>query len=375
MDVFEILDGGFFTTVQDLGRYGYQRYGVPVSGAMDLFAIRAANLLVGNPPSSAALEITMVGPRIRMLADAVLAVTGADLQPQIDGRPLPCWRPFVAPEGSILGFGNARDGLRAYLAIAGGIDVPIVLGSRSTFTKGGLGGFEGRTIQSGDRLHSAAGALSRVEGRTFPTESIPTYAHDHALRVLPGPQHEAFTPEGFATFLSASYVVTSKSDRVGCRLEGPPVAHGGAADIVSDGIPFGAVQVAGDGLPMVLLADRGTTGGYTKIATVISADLPRLAQALPGDRVSFREVSLADAHHALRQQESALDAVARSAPIVFRQTRTRVTVGGSACAVAVGLIEQGRERSVERVQGTIDITDQGGASTMKYEIVEARERS
>ena len=354
MDVFEIVDGGLFTTVQDLGRYGYQRYGVPVSGGMDLFALRAANLLVGNSPSAAALEITMVGPRIRMLADTVLAITGADVRPQIDGHPMPCWRPFVAPEGAMLDFEHARDGLRAYLAVAGGIDVPVVLGSRSTFARGGLGGFVGRAIQAGDRISAAVGPLAHVEGRTCPVECIPTYGHEHRIRVLPGPQYEAFSPAGFATFLSASYVVTSKSDRVGCRLEGPAIAHHGSADIVSDGIPFGAVQVAGDGLPMVLLADRGTTGGYTKIAAVISADLPRLAQALPGDHVSFQEVSLADAHHALREQEATLDTVARSAPIVFRTAQVRVMVRGSACDVSVGLVEQGGAPTTES-----DVVDAG----------------
>jgi antagonist of KipI len=374
MDTFEIIDGGLFTTVQDLGRYGYQRYGVPVSGAMDLFALRAANLLVGNPPSSATLEVTLIGPRVRMLAETVLAVTGADLQPQLDGRPAPSWHPFVAPEGAVLSFGDARDGLRAYLAVAGGIDVPVVLGSRSTFTRGSLGGFEGRTLRTGDRIRAGLGAASRVDGRKCPVESIPRYGHEHRLRVLPGPQHEAFSAQGFATFLSSSFAVSSKSDRVGCRLEGPRVEHRGSADIVSDGIPFGAVQVAGDGLPMILLADRGTTGGYTKVATVISADLPRLAQALPGDRVFFREVSLADAHHALRHQEATLDAVARSAPVAFRQAHLRVTVGGRARAVDVGLVEQGRPRPAERVRGTTHVTHQGRAWTMEYDIVDAGER-
>jgi antagonist of KipI len=368
MDIFEIIEGGFFTTVQDLGRYGYQRYGVPVSGAMDLFALRAANLLMGNSSSAAALEITLTGPRIRLLAETVVAVTGADLQPQLDGRRAPSWHPFVAPQGAILSFDGARDGLRAYLAVAGGIDVPVVLGSRSTFARGNLGGFDGRSVQAGDRVRAGQGARSRVEGRTFPVGLIPSYGHDHPLRVLPGPQHDAFSREGFATFLSSTFVVTSKSDRVGCRLDGPRVAHRGTADIVSDGIPFGAVQVAGDGLPMILLADRGTTGGYTKVATVISADLPRLAQALPGDRVSFREVSLADAHHALRHQEATLDAVTRAVPVVFRQGHMRVTVGGRACAVDVGLVEQGREYSGERVQSTTEITHHGRASTVEYEI-------
>jgi biotin-dependent carboxylase-like uncharacterized protein len=374
VDVFEILDGGFFTTVQDVGRYGYQRYGVPVSGAMDLFAIRAANLLVGNSPSAAALELTLVGPRIRMLTDAVLAIAGADLVPQLDGGPVQGWRAFVAPEGAVLGFGNARDGLRAYLAVAGGVDVPVVLGSRSTFTRGALGGFEGRIIQSGNRISAGAAAAAQVEGHAFPVRDIPTYGHHHVVRVLRGPQDDAFTAGGIETFFSSEYVVTSKSDRVGCRLAGAPVSHRGSADIVSDGIPFGAIQVAADGLPMILLADRGTTGGYTKLATVISADLPRLAQAVPGDRVCFRDVALTDAHQALRQQELTLDAVARSSPIVFTRKQVRATVEGTAYSVAIGLVEQGGMNPAERVQATTQISSDTQSATVQYEIVEARER-
>ena len=195
----------------------------------------------------------------------------------------------------MLAFGAPRDGLRAYLAIAGGIDVPIVLGSRSTFPRGGLGGFGGRLIRAGDCLRTCGYPVDTVAGRTLAREEVPVYGHEHSVRVVLGPQDDAFTASGIEAFLSAAYVVTSKSDRIGCRLDGPPVAHQGSPDIVSDGIPFGAIQIAGDGLPMILLADRGTTGGYTKLATVISADLPRIAQALPGDRVSFRAVSLDEA--------------------------------------------------------------------------------
>ncbi|HEY0873338.1 MAG TPA: hypothetical protein VGD94_07680, partial [Vicinamibacterales bacterium] len=178
MDLIETIDGGFFTTVQDLGRYGYQRYGVPVSGAMDSFALRTANLLVGNQESAAGLEITLLGPRLRFLADTVIALTGADLEARLDDQPVPRWQPVVALEGAVLAFGAARDGLRAYLSIAGGIDVPIVLGSRSTFTRGALGGFGGRALAPGDRLPAGGGPPARVEGRTLPPGSVPVYGHD-----------------------------------------------------------------------------------------------------------------------------------------------------------------------------------------------------
>jgi antagonist of KipI len=373
VEAIEIIDSGFFTTVQDLGRYGYQRYGVPVSGAMDLFGLRAANVLVGNPQSAAALEITLVGPRVRFLADAIVAITGADLQPQLDDRPLPGWRPFVAPEGAVLSFGHARDGLRAYLAVAGGIDVPAVLGSRSTFTRGGLGGFDGRALQAGDRIRTGVTGLDRVEGRAFAPENIPVYGHDHAVRIVLGPQDEAFTCEGISTFLSAVYSLTPKSDRIGLRLSGPRVSHKASPDIVSDGIPFGAVQVAGDGLPMILTADRGTTGGYTKLATVISADLPRLAQALPGDRVSFREISLAEAHRALREQEAVLDEVRRSNPVVFMRRNLQVVVDGRAFSVALGPVEQGRDTPVARLGGSIHVRCEGTSLTMQPEMTDRGE--
>ena len=312
MDAIEVIDGGLFTTVQDLGRYGYQRYGLPVSGAMDLFALRVANLLVGNPPSAAALEMTLLGPRLRFLTETVIAIAGADLDPRLNDESVPAWCPIAVPEGAVLASSHARDGLRAYLAISGGIDVPIVLGSRSTFATAGLGGFQGRSIRRGD--HIAIGGDDRAgrgARRTFPPEQVPRYGHDHTIRVILGPQDEAFTAEGISTFLSATYTMSSKSDRIGCRLTGPRVAHKAGPDIISDGTPFGAVQIAGDGLPIVLAADRGVTGGYTKVATVISVDLPRLAQAGPGDRVSFRAVSLDEAHRALEEQEALLDRLSK----------------------------------------------------------------
>ena len=312
MDAIEVLDGGLFTTVQDLGRYGYQRYGLPVSGAMDLFALRAANLLVGNPTSAAALEMTLLGPRLQFLTDTVIAVTGGDLGPRLNDQSLPAWRPIAVPQGAVLALGNARDGLRAYLAIAGGIDVPLVLGSRSTFVTARLGGFQGRAVKSGDRIAICGDPPGRVEGRTFPLEQVPQYGHDHMIRVILGPQDEAFTAPGISTFLSATYTMSSKSDRIGCRLVGPPVAHKVGPDIISDGTPFGAVQIAGDGLPIVLAADRGVTGGYAKVATVISVDLPTLAQAGLGDRVSFRAVSLDEAHRAIEEQEALLKAIEAS---------------------------------------------------------------
>ena len=303
MSIIEVVDGGMLTTVQDAGRTGYQKYGVPVSGAMDVFALRVANRLAGNDGAAAGLELTLQGPELRLPGGAVLAMTGGDFAPRLNGQPMPSWRTIVAPAGSTLVCGSARDGLRAYLAFCGGIDVAVLLNSRSTFTRAGFGGFQGRKIRAGDVLSigDAPGAAPSI--LAIPRARIPQHGHEHRLRVVLGPQDDAFTDEGIATFFSSVYELTSQSDRIGCRLTGPPVQHRAGADIVSDGIVCGAVQISGDRMPIVLMADCGTTGGYTKIATVISVDIGRLAQAVPGDRVRFVAVTVADAVEAIREHE------------------------------------------------------------------------
>ena len=288
MKAIEVIDGGMLTTVQDLGRFGFQRYGVPTSGALDLFSLRAANRLVGNEDNAAGLEMTLIGPRLKFQVPATIALAGADLSARVDGHPVPPWQSVLVDAGAALSFGEARDGSRAYLAIAGGIDVPVVLGSRSTYTRSKLGGVEGRPLKAGDVLHVCGERPVLLGGALrLPDGSRPAYGHAHALRVVLGPQEDRFTARGIDTFLSSTYTVAPQSDRMGYRMAGATIEHLRGPDIVSDGTPFGAVQVAGDGVPIVLLADRGTAGGYTKIATVIGPDLPRLAQAIPGDTVSF----------------------------------------------------------------------------------------
>ena len=313
----EIIEPGMLTTVQDRGRYGYQRYGVPVCGAMDEFALRAANLLVGNDEGAAGLEITVTGPTIRFLTDTWIAVTGADISPLLDGGPLGRWESVQARKDSILTFQEPKDGMRAYLAVAGGLDVPAVMGSRSTYVKAGLGGLEGRPLRRGDVLSSLPleqGA--EMAKRRLPAGyGAPTYGDDHVIRVALGPQHQAFDEEAIATFLSSMYIVAQDSDRMGYRLEGSPVGHKDSPDIVSDGNPLGAVQIPGDGMPRVLLADRGTTGGYAKIATVISVDVGTLAQALPGHTVMFKAVTPEEAQQVLREREDVLTAIASGEPV------------------------------------------------------------
>jgi KipI family sensor histidine kinase inhibitor len=306
----EVLDGGMLTTVQDTGRAGYQRFGVPVAGAMDVFALRCANRLAGNADDEAGLEMTLVGPALRFDVDTVAALAGADLDPRLNDRPLRIGQAFPVRRGDTLTCAGQRRGIRSYLSVRGGITVPQVLRSRATYLASAFGGFQGRALRAGDRLPVLSGnSGGPVRIRAAEARSVAPAGHDLIVRVMMGPQDDAFTVRGRETFLSATYTLSVRSDRVGCRLDGPRIEHRTGPDIVSDGTAFGAVQVAGDGQPIVLMADRGTTGGYTKIATVMGADLHVVAQALPGDRVRFHAVDRDVAVAALRDQEAWLDSL------------------------------------------------------------------
>lgn len=335
MKSIEVIDGGMLTTVQDLGRFGYQRYGVPTSGALDVFALRAANRLVGNPDSAAGLEMTVIGPRLAFLTPATIALTGADLGARIGDRPVPRWESVVAKTGDVLWFAGPQDGVRAYLAIAGAVDVPVVLGSRSTYARSRLGGVDGRPVRAGDILH-VHGEHPVLPGGSLhlPAAHRPDYGHAVVLRVVLGPQDDRFTAKGIETFLTSTYTVASQSDRMGYRLTGPAIEHVRGPDIVSDGTPLGAVQVAGDGVPIVLLADRGTAGGYTKIATVIGPDVSRLAQAAPGDTVTFARIGLDAAYEAVRDEEGRL---AEIVPAQRARDRERLRKVAAAVAAVAAL--------------------------------------
>ncbi len=310
-EALEILRAGLLTTVQDRGRIGCQKFGVTMSGAMDEVALRVGNLLVGNPQGSAGLEISFLGPRIRFRVDVVLALTGAEMDVDLDGRPVPWYEAFLVHAGQILDIRHCRRGMRAYLAVGGGIDVPLRLGSRSTSLAAGFGGLEGRPLRDGDLLlvGPAVGPAPRWEGRTVPRSWRPAFGSPQTVRMVFGPQDDAFTEAGRRTFLETTYEVSPSSDRMGCRLEGPAIEHIGPADIISDWIPLGGVQVPGNGKPIVLLADRQTTGGYTKIATVIGPDIPKIAQLRPGEGVRFQAVSVAEAQAAARALERELGAL------------------------------------------------------------------
>ncbi len=304
-----VVDPGLLTTVQDLGRPGYQRLGIPPSGPLDRPAFVLANRLVGNPDGAAGLELTLRGPRLEAHRACVIAVTGADMGLTINGQAAPGWTAVRLRPGDVVAFRMVTAGCRAYLAVGGGLDLPLALGSRSTYLRGRLGGLDGRPLQKGDALPVGAppAALDRPDGRAVPEARRPGYPAEVECRVILGPQDDRFTPDGIAAFLGGPYEVAPQADRMGYRLKGPAIGHARGHDIISDGIPLGGIQVPGEGQPIVLLVDRQTTGGYTKIATVVSTDIARIGQTRPGHRVRFRRVTLAEAHAALREARAWLD--------------------------------------------------------------------
>ena len=301
-----ILNPGLLTTVQDGGRIGYQAFGVSVSGVMDPRAMNIANILVGNDDNEAVLECTMMGPQIRFDVSNVIAVTGGDLGASIDGQPIPTYRAVKVQAGQTLRFTGLRGGCRAFIAFAGGLDIPLVMGSRSTYMKAKIGGLEGRKLQKDDVIgfRDPKETIHNFDIRGFTPEFVPR--KEYTLRVLLGPQDDMFTDEGLKTFLSEPYTVTPEFDRMGCRLDGPVIAHKNGGDIISDGIAFGAIQVPSAGKPIIMLADRQTTGGYTKIANVITADFRLLAQMKAGDKVRFEKTSIAAAQEALLAQRATM---------------------------------------------------------------------
>ena len=304
-----VLGGGLLTTVQDRGRSGYQQFGVPVSGVVDPRAMSVANILVGNPEDAAVLECTMMGPMLQFDQDTVFAVTGGDLRPSLDGQPVPGYTAIAAKAGQVLQFFGLKSGCRAYVAFAGGVDVAPVMGSRSTYMKAKIGGLEGRKLEKGDVLPIGTPntALKDIGGRHIAPEFVKRDVY--TLHVILGPQDDMFTEAGIKTFLSETYTVTPEFDRMGCRLDGAVIEHINGGDIISDGIAFGAVQVPSAGKPIIMLADRQTTGGYTKIANVITFDFRILAQLKAGDKVRFEKVSVEFAQDALLTQREALRAL------------------------------------------------------------------
>jgi len=334
--VIEILDGGLQTTIQDGGRPGYLARGIPPAGAQDFYSLSLANLLVGNaltppplsraPPGAAGLEMLMKGVRLRFHEACVIALTGADMGGKIDGAEVPRFTPVLVPAGGELHLGVARSGARGYLAIAGGIDVPLVLDSRATYVRGTQGGLQGRALRKGDRLRlvEPPADLSSLLDRRLPADLPQGPEEPRTIRVVPGPQDFMFTDKGVDTFFSAEWKLSPVSDRMGMRLIGPQLelhprpsylqrdAGSGPADIVDDVIPVGGIQVPGGIEPIVMGVENPTAGGYAKIGTVISADLGKMGQLRPGETLTFRRIEAGEAIRVIRSLWRGLQAAGQA---------------------------------------------------------------
>ena len=352
----KIIKCGLLTLIEDQGRFLHQAEGVTPGGPMDPFSFRLANILVDNDENAAALEITLMGPEILFTEDCVAAVTGADVSPELNGIPFSMNTAVTVRCGDTLSFGNAKGGLRAYVAFSGGgIDAPVMMGSRSVCVRLKFG----RKLEAGDELKlmrcvpELPNMLSRcapfsvgcAEGASDRRSSFAASSGSAAssgfaassLRVIMGPQDHMFTDEGIRTFLSSEYKVTGQCDRMALRLEGDVIEHKDGADIISDGIANGAIQVPGNGQPMIMACERQTTGGYTKIAAVITADMGKLGQLKPGDRVRFEKVSLEDARALLfahRRELDELKVKLAAAPLFPEKTYT-VSVNGRSYGVRI----------------------------------------
>ncbi|QIZ42985.1 biotin-dependent carboxyltransferase [Bacillus sp. RZ2MS9] len=315
MDV-EVLHAGMFTTVQDLGRSYYQQFGVPVGGAMDKNALRLINMLVGNEENEAGLEMTILGPNLLIKKTTLLAIGGVDMEPLLNGERIPLWRPILAEEGSMLCFGKVKNGCRAYVTFAGGIHIERAMGSKSTYIRATIGGIEGRMLQKGDYFQ--IGAQSEMANRfiqdlqkderiktkwAINNSVLPKYKKHPKLRVIADFEYDQFTEESRKAFFTKEYKVSNYADRMGYRVEGEVLNRIEEKEILSSPVTFGTIQVPNGGQPIILMADRQTTGGYPRMGNIISVDLPLLAQLKPGDYVSFEKITLEEAEQLYIEQE------------------------------------------------------------------------
>lgn len=340
--VFEAVLPGALTTIQDKGRYGYQELGISGSGAMDEISFRIANRLLGNDDNAPALEVTMMGPQLKVLKDALIAVTGANLSMTVNGSLTPMYTAVKVKAGDTVAFGAPVSGMRAYLAVNGGFSVPIVMGSASTGLKAQVGGFKGRKLEKGDVLNSAAcPILERFVGYSIDPAILNVGVEDNIFRVIPGPETEHFTEAGIHTFYSSEYALGENTDRMGSRLEGATIEHNEKGpNIISDGITMGSIQVPGEGYPLVLLKDRQAIGGYSKIGTVCTIDAFRMGQKRPGEKIRFKEISLEEGQQILKKMEYIISGIGAKERFMEENgvadvEMLRVTVGDSSYNVFV----------------------------------------
>ena len=309
MNNVKVLTPGMFTTVQDMGRYGYQRFGIPVAGVMDEYSYKIANYLVGNDENEAVLEMTFIGSNLEFAQDMVIAITGAEIKAYINNIEIPLWQSIAVKKGDILSFSGIRKGIRAYVAFGGELNVPVINGSKSTIVKSKLGGFDGRALKKGDELEILVSHYATA-GKKLDEKYIPKINTQERIRVLLGPQDDYFTEEGKkAFFAEKGYEVTAQSDRMGMRLSGEAVKHIEKADIISDGAVIGSIQIPADGMPIILMADRQTTGGYTKIGTVIKEDICKLAQMGQNSKIIFENIDINQAQEKYIEFYSKLDEI------------------------------------------------------------------
>jgi biotin-dependent carboxylase-like uncharacterized protein len=309
MSAVRVVKAGMLTTIQDRGRWGLQSHGVPVAGPMDPVSHRLSNALVGNDADAAGLEVTLLGPQLEFEDERVVAVAGAQFEITLDGKAMPTHAPFVVPAQSHLRFGARLRGARAYIAIAGGVVVPAMLGSRSTHLISAMGGIGGRALRAGDHLPLGDARHARGAAPALLRPIVPLPEGGARIRVLAGPQREYFTDDALDLLQSGPYTIAENSDRMGFRLIGPRLSHSRGADIISDATPLGVLQVPASGQPILLMADRQTAGGYPKIATVITADIGVAGQLCPGETITFEVCTPGEAVAALIAQERALMAV------------------------------------------------------------------
>jgi biotin-dependent carboxylase-like uncharacterized protein len=308
MDAIKILAPGGYTTVQDKGRFGFQDMGIPVSGALDTFAFSLANLLVGNPENTAVLELTIMGPSLEIKKEMDMALTGAKMGIQLNEIPMDQWRSIRVKPGDIVTIGQVESGCRAYLAFGGGVIVPEIMGSFATYVGGKIGGFKGRPLQKDDFLETREVSLLSKE-RIIPCKLIPFHPDNAVVRAIPGPQDDYFD-KGLKTLFQSEYMVTARADRMGYRLQGDVISikDGMPKSIVSEPSMPGSIQIPPDEQPIILLVEQ-TVGGYAKIATVISSDLPAIAQTTPGDTIRFEKINLTIAHDLIIEEQNKINII------------------------------------------------------------------
>ena len=311
MDAIKVISPGGYTTIQDRGRFGFQHMGIPVSGSLDNFSFVMANLLVGNPENLAAMEMTIIGPHLEVRKEMDIALTGSKMNISINDTPVQQWRSIRVKPGDSLTIGPVKSGCRSYLAFTGGIDVPKIMGSYSTYAGAGIGGFKGRNLQKDDMLETGKAALLKKE-RRLPEKFIPDYPGQMTARAIPGPQDDYFD-DGIKNLFSSEYMVTAKADRMGYRLQGKAISikEGMPESIVSEPSLPGSIQIPPDEQPIILFVEQ-TVGGYAKIATVISPDLGLVAQTTPGDTILFETIDLETAHRLVIEEQNRISTIKNS---------------------------------------------------------------